>query len=138
MTASKRGGGLGTKALVSIDEAAILIGISRSTAYRAIATNSFPVPIIRVGGRWRISRQALRRLLDGDEPAAGQYSTSTNPLNVTATGAEIDPQIRESTQSDSTLCGTCGSPRSTSVAVPFSSRPICLAARRSSSGTESV
>lgn len=65
MTRSQPRNGFGAKSLLSVDEAAILLGITRSTAYRAIATGTFPVSIIRVGGRWRVSREALRRLLDG-------------------------------------------------------------------------
>ena len=139
MTRSHPRNGFGAKALLSVDEAAILLGITRSTAYRAIAMDTFPVPIIRVGGRWRISREALRRLLDGEEPTTRGHATNSNTQSATTTKAENDPEPRELAQSDSTLCVTCGSPRSASVAVPPpSSRPICLAARRSSSGTASV
>lgn len=53
--------------LLSIDEAAIILGIARSTAYRAIKDGTFPVRVIRLGGRLRISRVALERLLSGDE-----------------------------------------------------------------------
>ncbi len=139
MTRSHPRNGFGSKALLSVDEAAILLGITRSTAYRAIATGTFPIPIIRVGGRWRVSREALRRLLDGEEPTTRGHATNSNTQSATTTKAENDPEPRELAQSDSTLCVTCGSPRSASVAVPPpSSRPICLAARRSSSGTASV
>lgn len=139
MTRSQLRNGFGAKALLSVDEAAILLGITRSTAYRAIATDTFPVPIIRVGGRWRVSREALCRLLDGEAPVTGQYSTSTNPRNETTTGAELVPWPRERTQSESVICPACGSLGSESARTPSpSSRPICLAALRSSSGTESV
>ena len=59
--------GFGSKTLLSIDEAAILLGITRSTAYRAIHNGTFPVPVIKLGGRLRISRAALDRVLSGDE-----------------------------------------------------------------------
>ncbi|MEX6430637.1 MAG: helix-turn-helix domain-containing protein [Ferrimicrobium sp.] len=41
-----------------------MLGVMRSTAYKASAEGTFPVSIIRVGGRWRVSQEALRRLLD--------------------------------------------------------------------------
>lgn len=78
MTRSHTRNGFGTKALLSVDEAALLLGIARSTAYRAITTGTFPVPIIRVGGRWRISHEALRRLLDGEKPTTDVYPTISN------------------------------------------------------------
>ena len=101
MTRSHPRNGFGAKALLSVDEAAILLGITRSTAYRAIAMDTFPVPIIRVGGRWRISREALRRLLDGEEPTARGHATNSNTQSATTTKAEVDPQMREEAQSDS-------------------------------------
>ncbi len=128
----------GAKLLLSVDEAAILLGITRSTAYRAIATDTFPVPIIRVGGRWRVSREALRRLLEGEAPGASQ-TASKQQLDIALTRAKSEPQIREPAQSESVVCPACGFPRSASIGIPSpSSRPICSAARLSSSGTESV
>lgn len=133
MTASKRGGGLGTKALISIDEAAILIGISRSTAYRAIATDSFPVPIIRVGGRWRVSREALRRLIDGEEPTLAIGNDRSAARNESYVLTPSQPP------SETETCPACGYERSTSASTtPSSSEPMCSAALRSSSGTASV
>ncbi|WP_423782894.1 helix-turn-helix domain-containing protein [Ferrimicrobium acidiphilum] len=41
-----------------------MLGVRRSTAYETIAEGTFPAPSIRAGGRWRVSQEALRRLLD--------------------------------------------------------------------------
>ncbi len=130
----------GAKSLLSVDEAAIMLGVTRSTAYKAIAEGTFPVPIIRVGGRWRVSREALRRLLDGEGSVAdGRYVDNANTQSATSIETGTGSSIRESAQSGSIICPTCGSLRSTSFPVPLpSSRPICSAARLSSSGTESV
>jgi len=138
MTRSRPQNGFGAKVLLSVDEAAILLGITRSTAYRAIATDTFPVPIIKVGGRWRVSREALRRILDGEAPGAYQPACKQNS-QITLTRAKSDLQTREPAQSESVVCPACGFPISASIGVPSpSSRPICSAARLSSSGTESV
>ncbi|MGA3148083.1 MAG: helix-turn-helix domain-containing protein [Acidimicrobiales bacterium] len=54
-------------ALLSVGEAAALLGIDRATCYRAIRNRTFPVPVVRLGGRIRIPRRAVERLLDGGE-----------------------------------------------------------------------
>jgi excisionase family DNA binding protein len=133
MTKSKVGGGFGTKPLISVGEAAILLGITRSTAYRAIATNSFPVPIIQVGGRRRVSREALRRLIDGEEhtEACNRNRQRIGSTNYVSTASQGPPETE--------TCPACGCERSASVQrTASSSEPMCSAARRSSSGTASV
>ncbi len=68
-TKTKRGS-FGQKPLLSVDEAAIMLGITRSTAYRAIKTKSFPLPVIKLGGHLCIPRASLDRLLNGEDPFA--------------------------------------------------------------------
>ncbi|WP_276970234.1 helix-turn-helix transcriptional regulator [Ferrimicrobium acidiphilum] len=53
--------------LMSIEEAAIRLGVERSTAYRAIKNGTFPVKVIVLGGRYKVPRLALDRLLNGEE-----------------------------------------------------------------------
>ena len=48
---------------VSVEEAAIMLGIGRSMAYEAIRTDTFPVPVHRMGTRIIIPRAPLERLL---------------------------------------------------------------------------
>ena len=60
---------LASKALLSVDEAAILLGTSHSSLYRAIKNGDLPLPLYRMSGRWRIPRRAVERLLDGEPPA---------------------------------------------------------------------
>ena len=57
---------LSRKPLLSIEEAAILLGETRSTLYRAVKQPDFPLPVHRIGKRLRIPRRAVERLLNGD------------------------------------------------------------------------
>jgi excisionase family DNA binding protein len=65
------------KPLLSVEEAAILLGETRSTVYRAIKAGDFPLPIFRIGRRIRIPRRSVERLLAGlpltppEDPQAG-------------------------------------------------------------------
>lgn len=55
----------------SVDEVAVLLGISRNSAYVAARENKLPVPVIRIGDRrMLVSRAALDRFLDTGEAAA--------------------------------------------------------------------
>lgn len=56
---------LSHKPLLSIEEAAILLGETRSTLYRAVKQPDFPLPVHRIGKRLRIPRRAVERLIDG-------------------------------------------------------------------------
>jgi excisionase family DNA binding protein len=51
---------------VSIEEAALLLGESRSTVYRAVKSGSFPLPVVRIGERLRVPRSAIERLIAGE------------------------------------------------------------------------
>jgi excisionase family DNA binding protein len=57
------------KPLISVEEAAQLLGQSRSTLYRAIGNSSLPLPVLKIGGRYRIARVAVERLIDGQTPS---------------------------------------------------------------------
>lgn len=54
--------------LLSVEETAVLLGETRSTLYRALKAGTFPLPVFRIGGRIRIPRRAVERLIDGFEP----------------------------------------------------------------------
>lgn len=71
---------LGSKSLLSVDEAAILLETTRSTVYRAISNGTFPLPVIRLGGRLRIPRAAVDRLLAGEYLSAGDNPTLGSSL----------------------------------------------------------
>ena len=48
---------------LTVDEAAVLLGISRGTAYEAIRTGDFPVEPIRIGVRILIPKQKFMDVL---------------------------------------------------------------------------
>jgi excisionase family DNA binding protein len=54
----------------SVERVAALLGIGRATAYRAVHRGE--IPSIRVGRRYLVPREALRRLLRGDGTPAIQ------------------------------------------------------------------
>jgi excisionase family DNA binding protein len=57
------------KPLLSVEEAALLLGESRSSIYRSIERGDLPLPVFRINGRLRIARRAVERLLAGELPA---------------------------------------------------------------------
>lgn len=54
--------------LLSVEEAAELLGHSRSSLYRSIHKGDLPLPLLRISGRWRIPRRAVERLVAGEMP----------------------------------------------------------------------
>lgn len=110
---ASRPAALASKPLLSIEETAILLGESRATLYRALRAGTLPLPVWQIGGRWRVPRRAVERLLDGLDPMsptpAADHEDPAAPTSATAT-AMASPRMR----------------------------PTCSAARRSSSGTPSV
>ena len=106
------------KSLLSVEEAAELLGVDRATCYRAIRSEKFPLPVVHLGGRIRIPRRAVERLMDGI----------------------VDAQNASSVQPAAALerCPACGTPSPALPPPPSSRRPTCSAARRSSAATTSV
>lgn len=54
---------LTNKAAISLQEAAAIIGISKSGAYKLAQAQKFPCRVIRVGGRYVVPTAGLRELL---------------------------------------------------------------------------
>jgi excisionase family DNA binding protein len=52
-------------ATVSLAEAAMVLGVHRSTAWELYRRDEFPIPVLRVGRRLRISKVQLERYLLG-------------------------------------------------------------------------
>jgi len=96
------------KPLLSIEETAILLGETRSTLYRAVKAGTLPLPVFVIGGRFRIPRASVERLVAGLSPI---------------------PDDDRDAQPDDVEAVAAPSPRS---------RPTCSAARRSSAGRPSV
>lgn len=113
--------GIGTrsaKAFLSIDETAIVLGESRATLYRSIKRGDFPLRVVRINGRLRVPRRAVERLLEG--------RVDDGPPTAGGEDQEPGPALA--------ACPSCGA----LVSSPVSSRPMCSAARRSSSSMPSV
>lgn len=54
---------------LSLGEAAKVLGIGASTAYRLCARGEFPVSILRIGGTVKVSRRRLLDYIDGSGTA---------------------------------------------------------------------
>lgn len=65
------GQGSGSRALLSVEQAAALLGVTRDTVYRAIKAKTLPVPVYVIGKRMRIPRRAVERLLAGEVEGRG-------------------------------------------------------------------
>lgn len=52
-------------ATLSLSEAAAILGIHRNTASGLIRKNQFPVPVFRVGGLWKVSKERLLAYIEG-------------------------------------------------------------------------
>jgi len=53
------------KPLLSIEEAAEMLGVHRCTLYRSIERGDFPLPLIQINARWRVPRKAVEALIEG-------------------------------------------------------------------------
>lgn len=113
------------KPLLSVEETAILLGETRSTLYRAVKAGTLPLPVLRIGSRIRIPRVAVERLVAGIVPKSSDQTPEQSPVPASA---------------DQGLSAVAPSPISEKFSAPAlpRSRPMCSAARRSSSSTASV
>jgi predicted DNA-binding transcriptional regulator AlpA len=59
-------------AVTDLPTAAAILGIGRSTAYALANTNQFPVPVLRIGRRYRVAVAHLLRLIDVDDLTASR------------------------------------------------------------------
>jgi excisionase family DNA binding protein len=53
--------------VLTLAEAAERLGIHRVTAYKLVARGAFPVPVLTVGSRMKVSRRALDVFLAGGQ-----------------------------------------------------------------------
>ena len=51
--------------LLSVEETALVLGLGRSTLYRAVQAGEVPFPVHRIGGVWYVPRRSLERFLEG-------------------------------------------------------------------------
>jgi excisionase family DNA binding protein len=55
---------------LSLSEAAKVLGIGVSTAYRLCSRGEFPIPVLRIGGTVKVSAKRLKAYVDGGDPEA--------------------------------------------------------------------
>lgn len=53
--------------MVSLEQAAIELGIGRSTAYKLAAEGRFPLPVQQIGKCKRVSRRRLDEFIEANE-----------------------------------------------------------------------
>jgi len=53
--------------VMTLMEAAVALGIGRTTAYRLARADRFPLTLIRVGKQYRVSRRSLQDMLADDD-----------------------------------------------------------------------
>lgn len=58
--------------LLSVEEAAELLGHSRSSLYRAIDRGDFPAPVFTINGRYRIALRSIELLIAGELQSVAQ------------------------------------------------------------------
>lgn len=108
---------IGLPALLSITQAARLLGVGRSTLYEGIRAGRSDLAVVRVGKQWRVPRVAVELILAGGRP-------DNVPHPALPAVSTSETAVRS--------CPSCGG------SVPARAARTCSAARRSSSTTGSV
>jgi excisionase family DNA binding protein len=126
------------KPLLSVDEAAILLGASRASIYRSIERGDLPLPVFKINGRLRIARQAVERLLAGEPPLDREEGAVKGGGDGEQSERTLDgPAPSPHASHDRNGRPPCGRPECPGF-VQSNKAATCSAARRSSSGTPSV
>lgn len=63
-------------ATISLAEAALILGIHKSTAWAFVQAGTFPVPVVRVGTRIRVVKIHIQQFLKTGEPVTFETATS--------------------------------------------------------------
>ena len=61
-----------TKRTLTIEEVAVVLGISPNTIYRALERGECPLPVLRFGRRLVVPEDALERILRGESNAGAE------------------------------------------------------------------
>jgi predicted DNA-binding transcriptional regulator AlpA len=64
-------------ATIGLAEAALILGIHKSTAWALFQAGNFPVPVIRVGTRIRVVKVHIQQFLETGEPVTFGTATKT-------------------------------------------------------------
>ena len=62
--------GVRRRLLLTVEETAIMLGVGRTTLFRAVRHGRVPFPVYRIGGCTYVPRVAVERLLAGELPSA--------------------------------------------------------------------
>jgi excisionase family DNA binding protein len=82
-----------TKLLLSLEETALLLGIGRSTLYRAVKDDRVPFPVHRIGGCWYVPKAALQRFLNGElDPQSDAVDSERQSLPIPEKGRPEAPR----------------------------------------------
>ncbi len=65
------------KQTLSLEDAAVVLGVSRAHAYRGVTDGSFPVRVLDISGKKRVSVADLERYLDPEASSAGSSCGSS-------------------------------------------------------------
>jgi excisionase family DNA binding protein len=93
-------------ALLTVGEAARLLGTGRSTLYAAIRSGHSSVPVIRVARQWRVPLAAVERILDGRDVSGvrtgvhDEVHGGASPPGVCACCRALAPSSKSPTWSD--------------------------------------
>ena len=69
-------------ATIGLAEAALILGIHKSTAWAMHQNGTFPVPVLKVGSRLRIVKAHLQQFLETGEPVTFASATAKPILSV--------------------------------------------------------
>lgn len=80
-------------AVTDLRTAASIFGISRTVAYELARTDSFPVPLIRAGGRYKVPVAAILTILHvhPDSPSTDDLIPAPNGAWINVTRSEAAP-----------------------------------------------
>lgn len=57
-------------AVIGIVEAGRLLGLGKTKTYELVAAGEFPVPVLTIGRRQKVSRRQLFAFIEGDQAVA--------------------------------------------------------------------
>lgn len=75
-------------ATIGLAEAALILGIHKSTAWVLCQQGTFPVPVLKVGTRIRVVKVHIQQFLETGEPVTFESAT--------ASPVAFEPVVRES------------------------------------------
>jgi excisionase family DNA binding protein len=85
-----------TKLLLSLEETSLLLGIGRSTLYRAVKDDRVPFPVHRIGGCWYVPKAALQRFLNGElDPKADELDSEEQSFPMPENGRPEAPRCAQ-------------------------------------------